>query len=140
MKYFKNVGCLLIIVLIGFIACKSDPQITSHNLILGDTVAIRIHETLINEVNGISILMDSVLGDSRCPLGAECIWAGNGEVRFIFKTDSQQVKFSLNTLLNPKESTINGCKITLLDLLPYPIVSHPINFNQYYAKILIQKN
>ena len=140
MTYIKNLGCLLIIFLIGISACKNDPQTKPGDLVLGDTAVIKIHETLTNTANGISILMDSVLNDSRCPVDVECVWAGNAKVRFFFKSNIDEIKFSLNTTLMPRDTAINGYKISLLYLLPFPISTHSIPLDEYHANILIQKN
>lgn len=136
----KILSSFLAIALIGFTACKNEAGTLISNFNLGDTVIIKVHETLINEENKISLRMDSVLEDSRCPIGGQCIWAGNGEARFVFKSYNQEIKFKLNTLLHPRDTILSGYKITLIDLLPHPVVSHSIDFSKYYANITIQKN
>lgn len=135
----KNIIFLLLVFLVGFIACKKDSEITSYKLNLGDTTEIKINETLKNEENNISIQMDSVLNDSRCPSDCECFWAGNAEVRFIFKLENEEIRFTLNTYLTPKDYITNGYQISLLDLIPYPISMESISQNEYYAKMMIQK-
>ena len=142
----KNFSIILTIVFVGCFACKNASEAfflkdtIAYNLVLGDTSVIKVRETLINEEKGISILMDSVLSESRCPLGVECIWEGNAAVRFVFKSDNLETKFILNTALIPKDTTINGYKISLLNLLPYPIYSHPASYSEYHANIIVQKN
>jgi len=136
----KKLSCILVIVLIGITACKNESGTIMNNFVLGDTVSIKFNETIKNDENGLSLRMDSVLNDSRCPIDVECIWAGNAKVRFAFKSNIDEIKFSLNTTLMPRDTTINGYKIRLLDLLPHPVSTHRISFNEYYANIKIQKN
>lgn len=50
-----------------------------------------------------SIRVKSV-SDSRCPSGATCIWAGNGEVVIkLAKNNKKQIVATLNTSAEPKE-------------------------------------
>jgi hypothetical protein len=136
----KNLCCLLIVLLTGFSSCNQDPQSLTGNLVMGDTLLIRYHQTLTNGTDGISVLLDSVLNDSRCPTDVVCIWAGNAEARFVIKRGVEETKFNLNTTLRPRDTTINGYKITLLDLLPYPVSKHQIAPEEYYAHISVQRN
>jgi hypothetical protein len=87
-----------------------------------------------------SITLDSVLNDSRCPNGAECVWAGNAEVRFIYSAGTQNSAFILNTLSNFRTDTlINGYRIKLVRLNPYPQMGLPIKQNEYSAEVKITK-
>jgi hypothetical protein len=87
------------------------------------------------------ICFDSVVGDSRCPLGVECIWAGNAEVRFKFSEADQKPKFfNLNTLGSfTTDTIINGYKFTLVSLNPYPAINKVILPGDYKAEIRIEK-
>ena len=129
----KTLLCL--VFLLTFIyACKPESESISHNFALGDTVVIRFSQTLKNPDNNISIRMDSVVNDSRCPIPMECFWAGIAEVRFIFKSENQETKFNLNTTTH-RDTVLNGYKITLIDLLPYPVANRKLSQSEYYAKI-----
>ena len=136
----KKLLFLLGILFVGFSACKSDSDGLSLSLVLNEAIPIKVTQSLKNDQLGISILMDSVLNDSRCPSGGTCIWAGNAEVRFVFKINNTSTTFKLNTFLLPKDTTINGYTIKLLGLNPYPSTSTPISYDKYYATILVQKN
>jgi hypothetical protein len=87
------------------------------------------------------VCFESVLGDSRCPEGAQCIWAGNAQVRFRFvKNNDNPLFFNLNT--NPgfnRDTIIGGYKFTLKALNPYPSLKDVNLPKAYKAEIEIEK-
>lgn len=87
------------------------------------------------------ICLDSVLNDSRCPHGVQCIWEGNAEARFKFiKSDAAPVFFNLNTHLGFTNDTIIGeYKFTLKAITPYPGSIEILTPKVYKAEILIEK-
>ena len=107
-----------------------------------DTVLIPVNSFVQSADKKYIIKCDSVLSDSRCPLMAECVWAGTAEVRFTFSAKDYESKTAELFTVNNKEQTdstnYNGLKIKLLDLIPYP-ESYNVDYKSYKAKILIQK-
>lgn len=69
-----------------------------------------------------TITYKDLLEDSRCPIGVECVWAGNAKVLLrIAERDS-----SVNTTLEPKQTTHLGgdgtrYTVQLLAVTPYPV-------------------
>jgi hypothetical protein len=95
---------------------------------IGETVSIKNEQLKFQFV--------TVPEDSRCPEGAECIWAGNAAaVIKIF-----DVLDTLNTFLNPKELYYHSYKITLLKLSPSPKVGVPRDTAQYVAQFVVTRN
>jgi len=60
-----------------------------------DTMFIYVKQKVLNDKYKFVLQLDSIIEDSRCPEGAECIWAGNAKA-----------KFNLN--VNDKFEYING--------------------------------
>ena len=87
------------------------------------------------------ICLDSVVNDSRCPEGVQCIWEGNAEARFKFvNPDESQIFFNLNTNRNfTRDTTIGGYKFTLNTIYPYPSIKSIILHKNYRAEIKIEK-
>jgi hypothetical protein len=85
------------------------------------------------------VCFESVLSDSRCPEGAECIWAGNAQAKFRFvKANENPVFFNLNTNLSFTNDTIvGGYKFTLKALNPYPSLKDLNLPKSYKAEIEI---
>lgn len=94
-----------------------------------------------------AILLDSVLADCRCPIDAVCIWAGYAVVRFKFIENNDTTQFKLCTLPEfiyksdtiRNEVVVNGYRIKLVDLLPYPKSTVVTKQSEYRAKLLITK-
>ena len=118
--------------------CNSD----SIQMMINDTIRMQIGEVYCNQANGIRLECDSLVGDSRCPVGATCVWEGNAELSFILEQDTDQLhEFNLNT--NPgfrTDTTINELRYKLVDLIPYPELDVDINRDDYSILLIIYKN
>ena len=76
------------------------------------------------------ICFDSVLSESRCPIGAVCFWAGYVMIKTTFHENGNAHSFRMilpyiNGLDAVNDTTINGYHIVFKDLLPYPDISKP---------------
>ena len=121
-------------------SCEGNFKLIS-TLPVNDTTALSNFETRYNFKHKLSLRMDSVLNDSRCPANVDCIWEGNAEVRFLFTVDNVQTPFVLNTHGGSQfrsDTTIGEYEITLLDLTPYPEDPGEILQVEYAAKILLR--
>jgi hypothetical protein len=134
------------IIFAGFLAaftytgCEKDLELKS-TLPLNDTIEIANFETRHNFENHISIRMDSVLNDSRCPSNVQCVWEGNAEVRFLFTENSIQTGFVLNTHGGSQfnsDTVISGYEIKLLKLSPYRKDPVEILQVEYYSEVIVQ--
>ncbi len=120
--------------------CETNLELKS-TLPLNDTIEIANFETRYNYENQLSLRMDSVLSDSRCPSNVVCVWEGNAEVRFLFTVDSIQTDFVLNTHGGSQFNTdtvIGGYEIKLLRLSPYPKDPGEILQVEYYSEVIVQ--
>jgi len=106
-----------------------------------DTILMPIKECRFNLDNQTYICFDSVIGDSRCPDGAECIWAGDAKIKLKYvRSNGDPVYFTLNTNITfTNDSIIDGFKYTLLNLYPYPSLIHHTDQKDYKAELLIEK-
>ena len=139
----ENSIVLLTILLLGvftYAGCNLIGQ-TENAVTANDTINIRVNETYRNDNLNFSLKLDSVLSDSRCPDGAECIWAGNAEVRMKLKLNNNaEYLFNLNTLQSFRQDTvINGINCKLIELLPYPDIRVPFDYQKYRVKMLVTK-
>ncbi len=88
----------------------------------------------------LKITFVSVLEDSRCPVGVNCIWAGNAKIQLkISQAKGASKTFELNTYLQPQVFTFEGYEIKIVDLTPTPKVNVRINRNGYVATFFINK-
>ncbi len=82
----------------------------------------------------------SVLEDSRCPKGTDCIWAGNAKIQIKLKKKTGAWKtFELNTNLDKNEIVFGGYSIKISELTPSPAENVRINSNSYIATLNIAK-
>ena len=110
-----------------------------NNLIFNDTIDLSYKDCLYDPENQMYICLDSVLNDSRCPIGAYCLIAGNATVRFKYeKINYTPILFNLITNPeSPKYAVIDEYKFTLIDLKPYPSFQAPATKGKYKAQIVV---
>ena len=113
---------------------------SSDSLILNDTTSIAFNDTVGNTTENIWISFDSLGTDSRCPVNVVCIWEGNAEIFFRMFNDECNSTYKLNT--NPtfaQETILQGYRIELIDLLPYPHTDSLFTDNDHCAQFVISK-
>jgi hypothetical protein len=110
----------------------------AQELTLNDTVDLKYSELYCNSKNEIRLSFDSIT-DSRCPIGATCIWEGNGRVKLrVLQSGESPVAFWLNTHPDFLTDTIvNGIRYELIDLLPYPELDKEYQLDDYIIQLLI---
>ena len=82
----------------------------------------------------------SLVEDSRCPRGTNCIDAGNAQITVkVSKSNGTAQTFELNTNSAPQFVTFAGYKIKLTDLNPEPATNIRINRNGYTATFVVTK-
>ena len=133
-----------IIIFVGVLAafiysgCEKNLELNS-TLPLNDTIEIANFDTRYNYEDKLVLRMDSVLEDSRCPANVQCVWEGNARVDFILKQEgrSEQI-FTLNTFAGfLTDTTVNGIRFEMIDMLPYPVVDKDYQLDDYILQILI---
>jgi hypothetical protein len=117
------------------------------NLELGSSSFVSWKDCSQNRRDHIKICLDSVLEDSRCPVGALCIWQGRAVAKFSFTVDKDQRPVTLATLdlpsigipRFPSDTILMGYKIELVNLLPYPEINKSHDISEYRAELKITK-
>jgi hypothetical protein len=131
---------ILLILLPAFVFFSCENSIPKNNLPIDQPFQIKYKEKLSNSDHQISLLFDSVRSDSRCPMNANCITAGNAEVKFIFEASKIDVKVMLNTNTDPKFLMTTQYKIELISLSPIPFIDRATVPSDYSAQVKITKN
>lgn len=107
-------------------------------LTLNDTIELTYGNIYRNYEKNISIQLDSVTEDSRCPYNVECIWAGNATAKFKFVQNNTLSIIYLNTSGGfTRDTIISGYKIQFIHLKPYPVFPNPIHQTDYVADIKV---
>ena len=106
-----------------------------------DTIIIGYNQIYFDFSDGFRLKMDSVINDSRCPIGATCFWEGNAVVLIdLIIGGNFQHKLNLNT--NSKfrtDTVIDNIKFELVGLIPYPDIDRIIEQKDYKVKLLTEK-
>jgi hypothetical protein len=118
---------------------EGECQIPGH-FNLGEIFLLHYQETKYNADENITIKLEGVLSDSRCPSGVQCFWQGNAEVEFTFSKNDVPRSFILNTGIEPSEVSLFGYKIKLVRLEPPVLVDNPPEQEDYIAHLLITKS
>lgn len=103
----------------------------------GDTIALRIGETA-SLWNGARIRVDDVLSDSRCPRGAQCVWAG--DVRVALTVTAAGAASRVDTIglnLEPRAAAAGTASVRLVGMEPPPEQSGAPPRSRYVASFLI---
>ena len=83
---------------------------------------------------------EGVLVDSRCPKGAQCVWAGDATVRVWLQRGAEaRLSFELSTPPAPRQaiSTL-GYQLRLLQLDPYPVAGKAVVLQDYVATLALE--
>ena len=104
---------------------------------LGRAFSMKIGESI--TVGDLRLTFRSVEGDSRCPIGAVCVWAGDGEIALKIEQGSKAAVAALHTTLEPKKTEWNGYTISLVSLTPAPKSGTQTNPADYRAEILVTR-
>ena len=87
------------------------------------------------------IAFRNVAGDSRCPNGVTCVWAGNAAIKIeVSKKNKNFEGATLNTTVGPKELVYKGFKIKLVSLNPHPTAGVSIDPKEYNATMIASRN
>lgn len=85
-----------------------------------DDVTIRIGKTKSVDKGRLQIKFVSIIEDSRCPMNARCIWAGNARIKVLVSSGRGTARtIELNTGDDPRPVSVFGYKLELADLKPH---------------------
>ena len=89
--------------------------------------------------SSLTIKFVSLIEDSRCPEGTNCVWAGNAKIKIEVIKGRAKETFEINTNLGPKGATYDGYSIELISLTPVPKENIRINRNGYVATFTVSR-
>ena len=107
---------------------------------LGQEFELKINQEAMIEGEALAVVFESVLEDSRCPEGVDCIWSGNAKIRLRSGKQKQTPEaVELNTNVGSKSSSYLNYEIRLVALNPRPKADKPIQPNEYRATLIVTK-
>ncbi len=127
--YFLPIFLLLLL-------SSSCDGIVSNEVALNKEFDLKLGEQAVLIEENLTLIFKDVTEDSRCPEDVLCIWTGNVSLQFLSQNNTSIV----NTYSDPHSFEIEGYKIKLISLSPYPNSKKPIKKEDYQARLLITKN
>jgi hypothetical protein len=107
---------------------------------LGQEFELKINQEARIEGEALAVVFESVVEDSRCPEGVDCIWSGNAKIRLKSGKQKQTpATVELNTDVGSKGSSYLNYEISLVALKPRPKADKPIQPNEYRATLIVTK-
>ena len=88
---------------------------------------------------GLTVKFVSVVEDSRCPVGVDCIWAGNAKITVKVTDERGSKLMTMNTTAGPQGDQYGGWAIRLVSLTPQPPQHGKITAARYTAVFSIER-
>ncbi|MBL7775390.1 MAG: hypothetical protein JNK89_05275 [Saprospiraceae bacterium] len=134
---------LLTFSLLLMVACDKKDGILSFKLDTPFELKIGESATLEDQAD-VQIRFDKVLSDSRCPIDAECVWAGRAEIEVTFFQEGQSATTTLimgdHTGTGYTEKAVFGIyTVTLKAVRPEPKADQPIPVGDYRIELEVSK-
>ena len=104
---------------------------------IGRAFDMKIGETI--GVGELRLTFRSVEDDSRCPIDAVCVWAGDAEIALKIEQGNQAAVAALHTMLEPKKTEWNGYTIALVSVAPSRNSATALDPKDYRAQILVTR-
>ena len=86
-----------------------------------ETMTVRVGQQKTVGKGDLKVSFVKLIEDSRCPVNAKCVWAGNAKIKIAVSRPGEAKRtFELNTGLEPRSVTVFGYEIKLTNVAPYP--------------------
>ena len=106
---------------------------------LGEEFNLRVGETAYIADTRLSIRLNAVPEDSRCPRDVVCVWAGNARVSLSLRDFSNVDAVDVNSTIEPRTVTRWGYTVQLVDVQPVPISGQPIAAQDYVVRLVVTR-
>ena len=88
----------------------------------------------------LKIKLVEVSEDSRCPTGAQCVWAGRAIIKLSVTSPRMGTKvIEIDTSKGPQGDQFDGWAISLDSLTPHPNAATALDPKSYRAKVTVTR-
>jgi hypothetical protein len=135
---FSIIKLMLILILISPVA---QSRTFDKRVSLGEEFTLRPGKQVTIGDAKLKIRFVSVVEDSRCPKGVDCVWQGNAKARFeLIATGKRRASIvMLNTGVAPKERAFSGYTVKLARISPEPKSGQKMRPREYEATLIVSK-
>jgi len=110
----SRAGALAALLLLGGVACGA-PTAVVRTFTPGDPFWLTLGQSAVGDDGGTAVRFAKVVGDSRCPPQAVCVWQGEVNVDLGVRVGGgEDLIMRLNTETPPTSVTVQGRRIELL--------------------------
>ena len=105
-----------------------------------ETITVKVGQQKTSKKSKLKIKFVSVVEDSRCPIGVNCVWAGNAKIKIEVTSRGLGKKvFEINTTMGPQGDQFDGWAINLVALTPHPKADTTLDPKDYRAKFSLTR-
>ncbi len=130
---------LLTVIVVGALACASGSTASDNEEITpGEPFRLAVGEEVSLSSEDLMVRFVGVAGDSRCPTGVNCFWAGDAAVEVRLTRGDEETSVTVHTHGDqrfPRQAEAFGCTVHLEDLTPYPSTKAEIAPEDYVATL-----
>lgn len=119
-----------LVSLLVLVACDSSG--TAGDVALGTEFTLAPGQSVTAGDDGLRVRFEGVAEDSRCPKDAICIWSGQVIVEVTTGRDGAR-----HSLKPDETATVDGYRLKLVRVEPYPSSEAPIEPSQYRATFVV---
>ncbi|MDP2955338.1 MAG: hypothetical protein Q8N53_02865 [Longimicrobiales bacterium] len=137
----RLLGCVLSILVLSGCSEATAPGSDRQDDVLTAPLELTLRMGEEKAVGGsvLRIAFGQVLEDSRCPVDAMCVWAGNAAVELGIRAGMGPTHpLRLSTTLEPRSTVWNGLRVTLLEVAPAPRAAEPTKPGAYSVRVRVE--
>lgn len=141
MKHYATAALAALLFL--YVQCrKPDPDLGSETFELGKPFETQVTTSYTEHNGSLTLTLNRVISDSRCPKDAICIWEGSTEIALSMQKDGQSRTDTLSSnryMSWPDSALFQGYKIKFVGVAPDAMAGVIIPQAEYRLKLLVTK-
>lgn len=139
-KGLRLIGLLILlpVILTAFAGCAGNAAAVK--AAVGESFAIGIGQTAEIKGEDMTITFKEMIGDSRCPTGVTCIWAGvaSASVTIVYKGTTYSLALNQPGHTSPVKEAFFDYTLAF-DISPYPTANQEIARKDYRITMTVSK-
>lgn len=118
----------------------AEPRSSQIEATLGETIVLALGQSASIGSGELSVRVERIVEDSRCPVGVTCVWEGDAVVRLAVTRgpSTSTVDLHLN-LDSARERVVGAYRVRLADLLPRPVGTKPVEPSAYRVHLVVTR-
>jgi hypothetical protein len=107
----------------------------------GDTVWLRAGQSAVIGRTGVQLVFREVVADSRCPIDAVCVWAGDAEVRLQARSGlGSWTTLVVHSYVEPRAAQYGAFTVRLLEVAPALTSTDRVQPGDYAVRLEITQH